>query len=327
MSRATARGVFFTGPEQVELREFAVEPAPGLLEVRSALSAISHGTELLAYTGRLPAVAEGETLPALQGEYSYPFLYGYMNAGYLQDGRKVFAFRPHQDLFFAAEDELIPIPDKTSLEDAVLLPSLETALGIVHDSGLRYREQVAVVGLGVIGLLTAELLLRAGAASVTAIDPSPMRRDYAAKLGCSVVPPGSDLVSQVEEFTEGRGFDLAINTSGSAEGLQSCIESVSLEAKVVEASWYGCTKTSLRLGGSFHRKRIRIQSSQVSHISAELSSRWDKARRMSQVLELLPIIRPSRYITDRFSLDRAPEAFQRITETSSVLQVVLTTEE
>jgi len=53
-------------------------------------------------------------------------------------------------------------------EQAVFLPNLETALGIVHDAGVRIGERVLVVGLGVVGLLASALLLRSGVGELIA---------------------------------------------------------------------------------------------------------------------------------------------------------------
>lgn len=321
-----ARGVFFTGEHSLVLREFPLVAKPGELKVRSVFSAISHGTEMLAYTGRLPDAADGETLEALKGDYNYPLLYGYMNAGLLEDGSKVFAFRPHQDYFYAAPQDLISIPEQIALQDAVLLPSLETALSITHDTRLVFREHAAVVGLGVIGLLTAELLLMAGAASVLAVDYSPGRRELARQLGCTVCAPGPDLPELVKDLTQGRGVDHAVHTSASPAGLQSCIDSCAHEGQVVEASWYGRDETPIHLGEAFHRRRLRITSSQVSHIQAALSSRWDKHRRIQELLVLLPQVRPSKYITHTIPLAEAAKAFEYIATDHTALQIVLTNE-
>jgi len=93
---------------------------------------------------------------------------------------------------------------------------------------------------------------------------------------------------------------------------------------VVEASWYGSKRTSLELGASFHRRRLRLVSSQVSSVAAVLGPRWDKRRRLELALELLPALDPSRYITQRFPLQRAQEAFELLDRhPERVLQVVL----
>ena len=80
---ATAQVVVFAGPRVVrtELRPVRA-PGPGEVQVRAVCSAISAGTELLAYRGELPAsLPLDPALPALEGSFTFPFTYGYAAAG------------------------------------------------------------------------------------------------------------------------------------------------------------------------------------------------------------------------------------------------------
>ncbi|MEK7254996.1 MAG: oxidoreductase, partial [Bacteroidota bacterium] len=52
-------------------------------------------------------------------------------------------------------------------------------------------------------------------------------------------------------------------------------------------SWYGLKEVQVSLGGSFHIGRKQVISSQVSHIPANRSARWDRQRRKTAVFELL----------------------------------------
>ena len=88
-------------------------------------------------------------------------------------------------------------------------------------------------------------------------------------------------------------------------------------------SWYGEKKASLDLGGSFHRSRIKLISSQVSSIAPELQGRWDKARRFEVAWEALGRIRPEKWITHRFPLDQAMEAYNMLDKNpDQTIQVV-----
>jgi len=329
MSSNEARALYFLRPGAVEVRRETLRPAAGQVRVRSRLMGVSHGTELLAFRGELPAgLAADETLSSLAGSLEYPLKYGYINCGVVDEpgGKRVFAFYPHQDLFYADPGELLALPDGVSDEDAVFLPNLETALGIVHDAAPRFGERVLVLGLGVVGLLTCELLRRAGAGTLLAVEPHAPRRQAAARLGCRVFSPEEPgLREKIRELTAGRGPDLAINCSGAADGLQLALDTLALEGTLVEASRYGSKRVSLELGTAFHRRRLRVVASQVSNIGASLQPRWDKRRRLELALELLAELRPARYITHRFPLEKAQEAFELIDRTpEQVLQVVLT---
>ena len=184
-------GAFFhTAPRCVEIRGLATpQPAAGELLVRTLCSGISGGTERLVYRGEVPAeLSLDDTIDALGGTFCYPFAYGYACVGQVaESGKTVFAFHPHQDVFAARADELIPLPaiDPAS---ATLFPLVETALQVTLDAGTGYRERVIVLGAGVLGLLTALLLQRSGWRTLIA-EPQSWRRDMAGDLGATAAAP------------------------------------------------------------------------------------------------------------------------------------------
>jgi len=59
------------------------------------------------------------------------------------------------------------------------------------------------------------------------------------------------------------------------------------EATVLEMSWYGDQPVTTPLGGAFHSRQLKLQSSQVGHVSASRRPRWNYARRLSAALALL----------------------------------------
>lgn len=319
-----ARVVYFEAPRSVRVREERVEPGPDEHAVTSELIGISHGTEMLFYRGPFPRGQELEARATIGNGNGYPVKYGYMNVGVLDDGSRVFGFYPHQDRFAARPDHLLPVPDGIESEDAILYPSVETAIQIVHDAGPRLGERVLVSGLGVIGLLVVQLLRRVSL-EVVAADPVPQRRERAAAFGCAVLDPASpDAPDIVRTMTGELGPDLAINTSAREEALQLALDTLAPEGTVVEASWYGEHETRLRLGTAFHRKRLSIRSSQVSTLNPAMRPRWSRTRRTELAWRLMRELRPGRLITHRFQLDEAATAYDLIAERpEEVLQVVL----
>src|SRR5215472_7158096 len=185
MSCVPARALFHTAPRCVEIRELPTpRPAADEVLVRTLCSGISSGTERLVYRGEIPdELALDDTIDALGGTFSYPFAYGYACVGEVADsGEAVFAFHPHQDVFTARADELIPLPaiDPAS---ATLFPLVETALQVTLDAGTGYRDRV-----GVLGLLTGLLLQRSGWRPLIA-EPQAWRRALAGSLGATAVAP------------------------------------------------------------------------------------------------------------------------------------------
>ena len=83
----------------------------------------------------------------------------------------------------------------------------------------------------------------------------------------------------------------------------------------------------LNLGGSFHRSRIRLISSQVSTIAPAWTGRWTKSRRLGVAWEMLGRVQPARLITHRLPLDQAHHAYLLLDQCpQQALQVLLTYE-
>jgi len=321
-----AKAVYYVSKNYVEVREFPLNREPGGLLVTSRLSAISQGTEKLILSGNMPeGMALDENLDALQSAFSFPVKYGYSNAGITETGEKVFCFYPHQDRFSIRPEDCIYLPGDIPYEDAVFIPNMETALGIVHDIRPVLGEIILIAGQGAVGLLTAEILVRYFHSTVITLEPADIRRSASEKIGnLSFRPENPEWKAAVQKISGGRGADCGINTSGSSEGLQLILDSLAFQGRAVEASWYGKKEASLNLGRTFHRGRLSIISSQVSNISPDLTPRWTKERRMKEVLELVREIRPSKYITHTFSLTDAPEAYDLILRSpEQTIQVVL----
>ena len=321
-----ARALYFIGNGRVELRKERVETGAGEEMVISRLIGISHGTELRLFRGEAPETENSdETIASLSGTSAYPMKYGYINVGTSVRGHRVFAFYPHQDVFSCAGKDLVELPPDLSDEDALFLANTETAIGIAHDVHPRYGETGLIAGQGVVGLLTARILMNSGIEKLISLDPVPFRREKSEEAGCMALDPYDPAVrKKIRRETGGRGADFAVNVSGNGSALQLLIDTLAFEAKVIEASWYGTNSIPLSLGGSFHRKRLSIVSSQVSHIGSTVGPKWTKERRIALVLETLKELKPSIYITHRFPFSDAQLAFESIAgKPGEVLQALL----
>ncbi len=315
--------LFHTAPGRVEVRELEVaEPGPDEVQVTSLYSAISPGTEKRIFAGNLPEeLPLDAVLPSLAGSFRYPFRYGYClvgevtaagaGAGEALVGKRVFLFHPHQTRAVVAASECLKVPEDIDSEDALFFANLESAVNLVHDAAPLLGEQVMVVGLGIVGLLTVAVL--AGfPITLYASDPIAERRRLAEALGALTFDPKSPQL--------GDSLDLAIELSGSPEGLQLAIDLTGFAGRIVIASWYR-GKVALGLGGAFHRSRIRLLASQVSTIDPVLSGRWNRARRHVLVWELVRRLKPARFISHRFSLQESQEVFEQL-EQDRLLQPV-----
>jgi threonine dehydrogenase-like Zn-dependent dehydrogenase len=292
MSDVPARALFHTGPRRVEIRELPPpRPAAGEVLVRTLSSGISGGTERLVYRGEIPAdLALDDTIDALGGTFSYPFAYGYACVGEVaQSGQRVFAFHPHQDVFTAQVDELVPLP-AVDPAAATLFPLVETALQVTLDAGNGYRDQVVVLGAGVLGLLTGLLLQQ-------------WRRAIASSLGVSAAAPAELLKAEVP---------LVIDASGNPEAPAMALNLLAHEGTLLIASWFGTRPVVLPLGGAFHRRRLTIRSTQVSTVPARQSGTWTRSRRRRETVALITELPLAQLCTDVFDFCAAAEAFQAV---------------
>lgn len=331
-----ARALWFTGPRAAEIRPETVPPTgPGEVRVRAIASAVSAGTEMLVYRGEVPPELPLD-LPTLRGSYAFPITYGYASVGRVLDtgpdvvdlapGDLVFALHPHQDVFVAPVEMTVRLPNGLDPLLGLFVANLETAVGVVHDTPLHLGETALVFGQGVVGSLVTRLLKLAGARRVLAVDPVENRRKLALDAGADAAfEPGEELEARVRAATGGRGADVVVEASGSGAALRDAMSCVGDEGTVVVASWYGTKPVSLPLGGSFHRGRMKLRSSQVGRLNPELGPRWDRARRMGVVLDLLPRLRLLDLITHRIPFERAPEAYRLLDERpEDAVQVIFT---
>jgi len=304
MSCVSARALFHTAPRCVEIRELPTpRPAAGEVLVRTVCSGISSGTERLAYRGEIPAeLALDDAIDALGGTFSYPFAYGYACVGEVaESGEVVFAFHPHQDVFTARADDLIPLPaiDPAS---ATLFPLVETALQVTLDAGTGYRDRVIVLGAGVLGLLTGMLLQRSGWRPLIA-EPQAWRRAMAGSLGVAAAAP-EDLAKEE--------VPLVIDASGNPDAPAMALNLLAHEGTLLIASWFGTKPVALPLGGAFHRRRLNIASTQVSTIPARLAGTWTLSRRRREAAGLLVELPLAQLCTHVFPFDQAAEAFRAV---------------
>ena len=284
-SRVVSRALWYIREGGVELRAATLAALkPDEARVRTLYSGISRGTERLILAGAVPP-AEYDTMraPRQEGSFPFPVKYGYCAVGVVEagptelTGKQVFCLHPHQDVFHAPVGMLAPLPNGLPARRATLAANMETALNALWDSGAGPGDRIAIVGAGIVGLLTASLAAQIPGTDVTVVDVIEARRPLAEALGARFAQP-SDAPADC---------DVVFHTSASSAGLNTAIGAAGLEASVVEMSWYGAKPVEAALGGAFHSRRLRLISSQVGHVAASRRPRWNYRRRLEKALLLL----------------------------------------
>lgn len=335
MGERIRRRVRFVAPRETKvITEDAPSPDADQVSVRTEYSAVSPGTETLLYQGNVPNDLQADaSIEALQDkDFSYPLSYGYSCAGKVEElgeevddrwlGARVFAFQPHVSRFVASPDSLFLLPDTVSLTDAVLIPSMETAVTLTMDGRPVVGERVYIFGQGVIGVLTAQLLAEHPLSKLIAVEPLASRRSLSESIGVDVVASVDELKDAESRAVDSTTADLVYELTGNPSALDDAIQCTAFDGRLVVGSWYGTKTVSLDLGGHFHRSRMEIISSQVSTIDPSYRGRWTKERRMSVVLDLLANLNPGGFLSDQFEIDEAPTVYERLVDDPSLLQPV-----
>lgn len=166
------------------------------------------------------------TVDAVFNKLGQPLPLGYCNVGRViavgkgvQDfkvGDRVASNGPHAEYVSVHTNLVAKIPDNVSDEDAAF-----TVIGAVGLQGIRLAnptlgETVVVVGLGLIGLITSQLL-KANGCNVIGFDFDDAKVDMAVRLGVMAVNPGkgNDQVAFVMSQTNNIGADAVIITASS----------------------------------------------------------------------------------------------------------------
>lgn len=319
-SPGRAHALWFVAPRHAELREEEVpEPGANEVTVRALASLVSAGTEMLVYRGEAPRDAD-LVVETARGSFALPAKYAYQVVGEVvrsgpgsgyQQGDRVFAIHPHQDLFTMSDGPgLSKVPTSIPLERVVFRNLLEVALTCHLDVPVRHGDCVVVYGQGIVGSFCAQLARRT-AGRVIVVDPLESRRELARRWGADIaLDPSEDVRGAVRRITDSRGADISIEASGAPQALQSAVMITGKEGTIAVVSFYGEKQVPLILAPEFHYGRQRIVSSMVGSVPAALGARWTRQRRTSVAHRLLEqdwLLTPE-LVSIPFA--RAPEAYQ-----------------
>lgn len=329
--------LIFDSPYKVSIKESDVPtPDRGEVLVKSIVSSISPGTEMLVYRNQIPDEVLIDTkISGFNKPIEYPLKYGYATVGEVIDvGDKassewkntlVFSFHPHESHFLAPPDSLIPVPKDISPEEASFLPNVETSINLLMDGRPVIGERVIVFGQGIVGLLTTSLLSIFPLSCILTFDKYTLRRKRSLEAGATESMDPLKISPEIikESCLKGIKSDLTYEISGNPDALENALALTGYSGRVIIGSWYGKKKSNLMLGGDFHRSRIRIMSSQVSTIDPRFKGLWNKSRRIQLAWNMIKIIKPSKFITHTFSIHDAINAYSLIDKTpEKTIQII-----
>jgi NADPH2:quinone reductase len=216
---------------RVALQEFDLqEPGPGQLLIQTAFSTMSPGTE------RNIVMGVSRKLPANIG-YSLSGHVKAVGAGVTQFkvGDGVVTTGRHATYVLADERFVTVVPEGTDLEQAAFFNLAHTALYGVRQAKVELGEAVAVIGQGLVGLITARIAQIAGGLPVIAIDIDEQRLALSRKLGIQEVVNGTDKarLKSILAALPGGGVPVVIEVTGVRAPVEQALDIVGIRGRVV----------------------------------------------------------------------------------------------
>jgi predicted dehydrogenase len=348
------------------------EPQPGMALVKVAASLVSAGTErMLVEFGEKSLIGKARSRPdlvrqvldkmrreglisTLQATFNrldQPMALGYSSAGTIislgadMEGFKVGqrvacaggGYAVHAEYNLVPRKLLTPLPDSVDFESAAF-----TTLGAIALHGFRLAEpqvgeRVAVIGLGLLGLLMVQIAATAGC-RVFGIDTNPERVKLAERFGLPAC-----LRDQAEEsaqaFTANRGFDVVLICADTPSNDPVELAGVIARdrARVVATGAVGLTlprkvyyekELNFINSRSYGPGRYDPSYEENGHDYPIGYVRWTEGRNFQTIVELMESgrLNVQPLITHRFPIERASEAYEIITgkKKQTFLGVLLT---
>ena len=250
---------------------------PGEVRVRPTHGVEKHGT-MAAFVkgyanerGRWDAEARVHRPEGVL--WGYPVPLGNMQFGNTEEGERVAWWGPFQDVAIVSSFRKL---GDVAWQDAAMQDPGEFALGALRDGGVRIGDDVAVFGLGAIGLATVQLARAAGAARVFALDPIESRRRVAERYGATPIQ-AEDAGMALREATGMRGVDVAIDYSGAWRALQAAFRGVAYGGTIAYGAFPAPFPAGLDLGGEAHMNRPRLVFTRACSDPNPDHPRWDEA--------------------------------------------------
>ncbi|MFN2567919.1 MAG: bi-domain-containing oxidoreductase [Gemmatimonadaceae bacterium] len=336
--------------------------------IRPMYSLISSGTETASIHqgGVLKEVAENpthvrriwdamklngpvRTLDEVRAKFSEYAVLGYAGAGVVLDkhdtvtdlkiGDRV-AYggegTGHAETVLAGRHLVARVPDSVAFEHACFTTLGSIAMNAVRIARIELGDSVAVIGLGLVGQLIAQLA-RLHGARIIAVDLRPERVELAQRLGAdNALSAGASLREAVASLTAGKGADCVVLAAAakSSEPIHQAVQICRDRGRivVVGAVEMTCPRDEM------YRKEIQLfmsraygpgsydpayeqqgQDYPVSYV------RWTENRNMEEFLRLVELgrVQLDPLITHRFPLADAAQAYQTIMTPGSRSMAVL----
>ena len=287
------------------------------------------------------------TIEAVRSKLAQPLPLGYCNVGVVaevgagaegfQIGDRVVSNGPHADVVKVPKNLCARIPEGVDDESAAFVVVASIGLQGMRLAQPTLGEAFVLIGAGLIGLLTVQLL-RAHGCRVLAIDFDESKLDLARQFGAQTCNPGQgeDPVAAGLAFSRGQGVDGVIITA-STKSNDPVTQAARMCRKRGRIVLVGVTGLELNRA-DFYEKELSFQVScsygpgrydpayeEKGHDYPLAFVRWTERRNFEAVLDMLASgrmdVRP--LITYRFAFEEAAKAYEALTRDKAGLGILL----
>lgn len=341
--------------------------SPGHLLIRTSHTLISPGTERtmldfsrgnwIAKARQQPdrvrqAIDKARTdgvlsvVEAVQAKLDQPFAPGYCHVGHVvavgrgvagfQVGDRIASNGEHAELVSVPANLCAKVPDDVSDEAAAFTVIGAVALHAIRLAAPTLGETVAVIGLGLVGLMTVQLL-RAQGCRVLGLDFVPERLALAERFGAEVFDLATgDPQEAALAFSRGRGLDGVIiaTATQSTEPMAQAARMARKRGRIVLVGKAGLSlsrqiffekELSFQVSCSYGPGRYDTAYEDKGQDYPLAYVRWTLARNFEAVLDMMAERRLDALplISHRFPLDRAADAYAVLGSAEPSLGILL----
>ncbi len=241
----------------------------------------------------------------------------------------------HAERILAGRNLTARVPDGVPFEHACFATLGSIALNAVRTADIELGETVAIIGLGLVGQLIAQLARLQGGV-VVGVDLKPERAHLATQLGAPYTVGGRGLADTIGSVTNGRGADCVI-IAAAAKSVGPCQQALQICRDRGRIVVVGAVDMSFPWN-DMYRKEVRVLMSRAygpgSYDPAYERQgrdyplpyvRWTENRNMEEFLRLVELgqVRVQPLISHQFALDDAPEAYRTVLDAASGSLAVL----
>ena len=170
------------------------------------------------------------TINSVMNRLDEPMMLGYSASGIIAEvsedvgefkkGERVAigggGFASHSEVNVVPKTLAVKVPENVDLKDASLSTIASIGIQGIRMAEVEPGEYVCVIGLGLLGLLTSQVLLASGC-RVVGIEPDPVKRKLAESLGVEKTFGIDEDSQNIFASAKGRGFDKVIITASSKD--------------------------------------------------------------------------------------------------------------